>query len=422
MRKFLLAAGAALAVITTGAGAAEPRDVVRRVADQIAANYFDPAKGAQIARDLKAEASGGAFDRYKNPLDLAEALSSRLRPLDGHFQVQWSKGVGPAAAGPAPRDDPDFDREARTNYGFRKVEILPGNLGLIDLRHFAGFQTADGPARKAADAAMTLLSGTDAIIIDLRDNGGGSPAMVGYLASWFAPKGAEIYNTFKSRSPDASEAPTFDVPARRIGARLYVLTSGRTGSAAEAFAYTVQSAKLGVVVGERSGGAANPGDFRPAGDGFRVFVSSGRPVNPITRTNWEQTGVTPDVSCPADAALATAQALALRETLKTAKGAARTEAEWALAALTPVTVEPATLAGYAGVYGGRKVSVEDGRLVVRRERRPPYGLIPVGPDTFAIADNESPMQVRFERDAAGKPAALLTVDATGQTSRSARVE
>ena len=112
----------------------------------------------------------------------------------------------------------------------------------------------------------------------------------------------------------------------------------------------------------------------------------------------------------------------MRDTLKTAKGAARTEAQWALSALSPVAVEPATLAGYAGVYGGRKVSVEDGRLVVRRERRPPYGLIPVGPDIFAVADNESPVQVRFERDAAGKPAALLTVDATGQTTRSARVE
>ncbi|WP_374470773.1 S41 family peptidase [Phenylobacterium sp.] len=422
MRKILLAVAAVLTLASSAVQAAEPRAVVGRVADQIAANFYDPARGAQIAAELKAEAARGAYDRYREPLDLAEALTARLRPLDGHFNVQWLKPEPAAvAAGPRPRlDDPDADR--RANYGFRRAEVLPGNIGVLDLRYFAGFGAADDPARLRADAALGLIAGADAVIVDLRDNGGGSPAMVGYLASYFVAKDAAIYNTFKSRGPDAYETPAFEVRGPRVTrAPLFILTSARTGSAAESFAYTLQAAKRAVVVGEASAGAANPGGFVPAGDGFRVFVASGRPVNPITGGNWEGTGVTPDVAVPAGEALARAQALALGEIRKAASGVAATEAEWAQAALSPARAEPAALAAYAGDYGTRRVAVEDGRLVVRAGRRPPVVLVPLAGDLFFVEGAATPLRMRFERDAAGKVTGLLALTPEGRTSRFARV-
>lgn len=423
MRTFLLAGIAAASILLGSPGqAAQPRDVVGRVADQIAANFYDPARGAQIAAELRAEAARGAFDRHTAPLDLAETLTARLRPLDGHFQVQWQppQGVSAGPGTPQPASD-DPDRDRRANYGFRAVELLPGNLGLIDLRYFAGFRSEDAPARARADAAMAMIAGADAVIVDLRDNGGGSPAMVGYLASYFVPKDADIYNTFKSRGPDARETPPFEVRGARVLDRpLYILTSARTGSAAESFAYTLKAAKRAFIIGEASGGAANPGDFAAAGDGFRVFVATGRPVNPITRTNWEGTGVAPDVAAPAGEALARAQSLALAEIRKTASGVASVEAEWAAAALNPASVEPAALAAFAGEYGSRRVAVEHGRLVVRTGRRPPLVLVPLADDLFFVDGAATPLRMRFERDNAGRVTGLLMLTPEGRTSRFAR--
>ena len=167
----------------------------------------------------------------------------------------------------------------------REGKVLPGNIGYIDMRGFADF-AADGDQapRQAADAALALVAGTDALIFDLRDNGGGSPAMVGYLIGHFVPDGAKIYNIFKTRGePDSDEAPSAPIAGqRRLDTPLYVLTSGRTASAAESFAYTLQAAKRASVVGEASAGGANPGGGAPLGDGLSVFISSGTPINPIS--------------------------------------------------------------------------------------------------------------------------------------------
>lgn len=193
---FVLAVGAAAAWQAHAAEIA-PRPVVEGVAQAIADNYYDPAKGAAVAGQLRTEAAKGAYDRLTDPRDLATTLSGRLRPLDHHFNVSWSaepvaaprQAPGPSAAAvPGP---PRVDPVRRANYGIRRVEILNGNLGYIDMRMFAHFEFGqpDAPARKAIEAALQTVANTDAVIIDLRDNGGGSPAMVGYLASAFTPMG-----------------------------------------------------------------------------------------------------------------------------------------------------------------------------------------------------------------------------------------
>lgn len=304
MTRTLRFAGALAALFSAVAVAQiAPREPVAAVAAAIDANYFDAARGKRIADDLRASAAAGAFDTITDPQKLADALTERLKPLDRHFRVTWRAADG--KPGPAAPPPPGGD-------GIERVDVLPGNIGYLRLTHFAHFEFGDddAPAHRAIDAALARLAATDAVIVDLRDNRGGSPNMVGYLVSAFTPPGADIYNTFHARNGGtSSEAPAQPYAKPRLDVPLYVLINGRTGSAAEAFTYTVKNAKRATVVGETSRGAANPGGFVEVGGGFAVFVSDGTPVSPVTKTNWEGTGVTPDVAVPAADALDKAKEL-----------------------------------------------------------------------------------------------------------------
>lgn len=391
--------------------AANPRVTAAAVARTIRELYFDPARAEEIAAALESESAAGTFDTLTDPRDLAAALGGYLRPSDAHFNVIYDprapsgppSGPPPGAAPRAGGDGPTGPRrspnpgEARSHYGFRKVEILPGNVGYIDLRGFSNIDFTDpaDPARKAADAALDFIAGTDAVIFDLRDNGGGAPAMVGYLTSAFTPPGAPIYNVFHSREGTRSEAPEVFRPSARLHAPVYVLISGRTGSAGEAFPYTLQGARRATIVGEASGGAANPGGLVPVGGGFAVFVSRGSPINPNTGGNWEGTGVIPDVATPWAEALTRAHALALERIVAADPG--RTDAVWTLEALNS-TAAAGDLRPYAGTYGDQTVSVVGDRLHVVRGRRPPVVLARLRDDLFTV-EGDPVRRVHFERDA-----------------------
>ncbi|WP_374574947.1 S41 family peptidase [Phenylobacterium sp.] len=411
--------------------AVDPRAAALRIADLIEQTYFDPAKARRIAEALRAEAQRGGFDALRDPRDLAGVLSDRLKPEDPHFVVLWTPSapapvasapvVAAQAHGPGPAEAAGEER--RANYGVSAVEVRPGGIGYVRLDYFADFDQAadpEAPARRAADAAMALTANADAMIVDLRGNGGGSPVMVGYLAGYFVPAGADVYNTFKSRGPDEYERPLVEPRGpRRLKAPLYILVSGRTGSAAESFAYTLQAAGRATIVGEPTAGAANPGDLHAAGDGLSVFISEGRPVNPITKTNWGGAGVRPDAPCPAAKALTCAEVLALKALLNDApSGEAAVERRWTLEALLapPAPADAAALSAYAGEFGSRTIAVEDGRLALHRGRRPALILAGLAPDLFTV-EGQPLLRFRFERDASGKVAALVQSSADGEETR-----
>ena len=202
------------------------------------------------------------------------------------------------------------------------------------------------------------------------------------------------------------------------------MISGRTGSAAEEFTYDIQTQKRGVIVGETTAGAANPGAVFDAGGGFSVFVSTGAAVNPITHANWEGVGVRPDVEVAAADAPAKAHELALKAILaRGATGAARTEVQWALEQLEAeqkgVRLTQAAMASLAGSYGEREVALQDGALIYKRGRRPPQKLIPLGGDAFAL-DGNAYTRIMFGRDATGRATELVLIDPEGQQSSFAR--
>ncbi len=393
-------------VFCAAAQALAPRLGTEGVAAAIEANYFDPTRGKAIAADLRAAAVQGEFDHLTDPRDLAATLSARLAPLDGHFNVTW-EDTPSATTDPSPI--PDFDTlERRSNYGIRRVEVEPGNVGYLNLHQFSAleFGQLEQPARRAIDSALQLLSGADAVIIDLRENGGGSPHMVGYLVSAFTPRGADIFNTFHSPEGKRSEAPQDWYSNPRLDVPLFLLISGRTASAGEAFAYTLQSAKRAVVLGEASAGAANPGELVDAGNGLRVFVSFATPINPITQANWEGDGVRPDVKVAVDLALQQARQLALEAIIKREPGPGSTEARWTLEALRATTRPPqVTPDDYVGDYGPVQILSRDGGLILKQDRRPLRALLPHGNDLFSV-EGDPTRRVLFERTREGRPIAL----------------
>jgi Peptidase family S41 len=403
-----------------------PRAVVEQIATLIQNNYFDPTRADAIAGELRSNAQAGQFDTLRDPRHLAAELTERLQKFDRHFRLTWSPGErpapgrsDPAAAGPTLSLE---TLERRNAYGFHRVEMLPGAIGYIDLRTFADFSfaNAEEPPRQAADAALALVSSADAVIIDLRNNGGGSPSMVGYLVSAFTAPDADIYNTFHRRDGLESERPKTSYPKPRLDIPLYILISGRTASAAESTAYTLHAAKRAVVVGEVSAGAANPGGEFPVGDGFNIFISTATAINPITGTNWEGLGVKPDVPVAPERALERAEILALEVVLaKEPNGAATVETRWILETLRveEASVPPVgpPLSDYVGTYEGASIIAQHAQLALARGRRPPWPLIRVRGDVFAVRD-EPFRRILFERDSAHKVTRFQLVRAGGPSA------
>jgi C-terminal processing protease CtpA/Prc len=188
---------------------------------------------------------------------------------------------------------------------------LEGNVGYVEIRSFAY------SARAIADAVakeMSAVADADALIIDIRRNGGGAPEAVSLISSYLFGEQPVHLNSLYFRPDNTTEDfyTLRSVAGKRFGPDkpVYVLTSKATFSAAEEFAYNLQSRKRATIVGETSGGGAHPGGTQQVGEGFWVFVPAGRAINPITRTNWEGVGVIPEVPVPADSALTTALRLA----------------------------------------------------------------------------------------------------------------
>lgn len=402
---------AALCAIAPCSALCATRDVIDRLATLIENNYFDADKAADTARKLRAAERAGEFSAITDPRDLAAALTARLKPVDQHFNVTWVRTV------PQPRQLTEASPQSfsrRAPLGFRSVELLPGGLGYIDLRFFPyiDFKNPNDHARLAADAALQMTADASAVILDLRNNGGGWPEMVGYLVSAFVPADADVYNVVHRRDGTESERPAQPYHTQRTDVPLFVLVSGGTASAAESAAYTLQAAKRALVIGERTLGAANPGGEFPIGEGFNAFISTGTPLNPITGTNWERVGVKPDIEVDAQKALMRAQILALEDLL--AKQPDATDVQWALEALHAESKPQPSVPtrDYVGAYAGATITASGNVLQLRRDRRLPLTLVRLREDSFFV-DGDPLRRVSFERDARGKVRGFQLLRANG---------
>ncbi|HZI28139.1 MAG TPA: S41 family peptidase, partial [Gemmatimonadaceae bacterium] len=232
---------------------------------------------------------------------------------DKHFAVfyQPAPTVAPEPA------TPSVEQRERLNFGFGKLERLRGNVGYLELLNFSDLRQQSA---ETASTWLSTLANFDAIILDLRRNGGGNDPMMAFIATYFFDTARVHLNDIYWRDTnDTSQFWTMAfVPGRRSARQpLYILTSASTFSGAEGFAYSLQNLKRALVVGETTGGGAHssrgPQRLTPS---FTAIIPAGRSVSPITKTNWEGTGVTPDIKTSADAALSVAHLHALSSLLE----------------------------------------------------------------------------------------------------------
>jgi hypothetical protein len=337
-----------LAMPDDGSLAAEQmsgRDIVTKALSLLRANYVFPELAEQAASAVEARLAAGEYDDL-DEITLTELVTSHLQEITGdkHLRMRLGGGPGPGpggpgpgpggpgpgrgSPGPGPGPGPDEaeprDHEARRlamrqkgrldNFGIHRVERLDGNIGYLDVRRVAVPANA-GPA---ISAAMELVAGTYALIIDLRHNGGGSPDGVVFWCSYLlTEQPTHLNDIFHADTGETRQfwALPYVPGTRYVDRPVYVLTSSHTFSGGEDFCYTLQALGRAELIGETTGGGAHPTRGFPISPAVHIGIPFARSINPITGTNWQGTGVVPDIAVPEAEAYDVAYARALRHVL-----------------------------------------------------------------------------------------------------------
>src|SRR3954470_8522189 len=287
-----------------------------RVLTTLSEKYLLPDVAARIATEIRTRAARGEYAAITDGNAFAQLLTTHLRAAgnDKHLGLYCSAEPRPLS----PDDDRtenELERCQRagtfTNYGFRRLERLAGNVGYLGLDEF--FPATDPEAANTASAAMTFLARTCALIIDLRENRGGDGSMTAYLAGHLFASPVHM-STFHWRGEDTefqSWTPAYVPAPRYLHHPVYLLTSAQTASAGEEFAYALRELKRVTLIGETTAGAAHGTLITRLDPHFDLAVPQGRPVYPQTGRNWQAAGVAPDLAVPATEALTAAHRAAL---------------------------------------------------------------------------------------------------------------
>jgi hypothetical protein len=277
--------------------------------------YVFPEVAKKMGIAVRGRAKRGEYDLVTDGNEFAKLLTTHFRDVrhDRHIFVSFSPMRLPEdSPAPSPEAMARYREAMRdSNCGFEKVEHLQGNIGYVKFNSFADPEFC----APTAIAAMNLLANVDAIIFDLRQNGGGDPKMVALVCSYLFEQQTHLNDLWTRKGDSTEQFWTLPyVPGQRLPSiPVYVLTSHRTFSGAEEFTNNLKVLKRATIVGEVTGGGAHPVAGHRIDDRFTIGVPFARAINPVTKTNWEGVGVEPDVKVSADDALTTAQELAAKE-------------------------------------------------------------------------------------------------------------
>jgi len=417
---FALAAQTTAAPPLSTIGTRDRQAIIAEIGGALDETYVFPETARTMGDRLKQQLRSGAYDRLDSLPAFAEQLTADLRGVshDLHLRVMLQPPE-PEGQGPSSKERMAWLAQ-RENYCFREVKRLPGNVGYLKLDCFVPPDLSGA----TAVAAMGFLAGSDALIFDLRANGGGYSSLAQLLTSYLLPGEPTQLSSTYVRQGDRTEQSWTQVwvPGPRLAdIPVYVLTSADTFSAAEGFAYDLKALKRATIVGEITGGAAHSARVvQLKGYPLAIALPYGRAVNPITGGNWEGTGVTPDIAVPAAEALAAAhsQALAIiaeKATDPEVKATATLFHQIVEGRRHPVTLPASNLAAFVGTYGPGHVTLEDGVLLCRRGDGPKNRLLPIGNDQFLVGDFDDRL-MRFERDPSSKVVRLVGVTVDGEQS------
>lgn len=413
------------------AGKEWQRAVIDSVMVALNDTYVFPDVAEKMEKHVRKNFREGKYDAVATMVPFTMALTEDLREIsrDLHLGVLFlPAGEIAAMKEPGEEEQQRLEAEARErlrrrNFMFEKLEILPGNVGYLKLNGFPDTKFSGSTAA----AAMNFLANCDALIIDLRENGGGSPSLIQLMMGYLLREPTHL-NSFYVRKDDTLKqfwSAPYAPGSTLADTPLYVLVGPRTGSAAEEFAYNVQSLKRGALIGQSTWGGAHPVErFAWRELNVAAQIPFGRAINPVTGTNWEGTGVQPDQVVESRDALAVAHLQALRA-IREAENDPGFAAwlDWHVASieadLHPVALEPSLLESYAGVYEDRVLTFEDGVLHYRRGDQPKRVLTPMS-ETFFKLEGLDEFRIEFVRDESGAPVMLRGHYGPGRTDESRR--
>ena len=408
--------------------AADYDRAVLEIERHVAERYVEKARAPAVLAALAEGRRSGRYARAESPHAFAILVTEDLRRAsqDGHMYIDWAPDrhrslTEALAAGQSPGDSDALwlERARRENAGLTEQKLLEGNVRYLKVSAFL-WVPQSSPAVYVR--AMAFLQGGDAVIIDLRGNGGGDPAAVNYLASHFLPPETKLM-TFVMAGGEEVSISQKSLPAGRIsGKPVYVLIDKGVASAGEEFAQHVEKFRFGELIGETTAGAGNRNEHLPVGPGWALSVSVGLAKHATDGAGWEGVGIRPATAVAPARALDLAQARALERLAQAAGEPRRAEYLWAAEVAKvraePVALAPAALARYAGVYGERTVRVEGETLVYQRQGGPELRLTPMGGDRF-IAGPRSELSIVFEF-AGDRTSAAVVSYADGRRLRYAR--
>jgi len=277
--------------------------------------YVFPETAKKMEEALRMRQKKGEYDAVSDAEAFAMLLTDHLQEVshDKHLHVNFVPMVLPKDdAGPNPEREAQMRTEMkRNNCFFEKVELFPSNIGYLKFNAFAD-PAVCGPT---AIASMNFLGNVDAIIFDLRNNGGGDPKMIAFISTYLFGEVTHLNDLYERKKDTTTQYWTLPyVPGERLsGKPVFVLTSKRTFSGAEEFTYNLKNLKRATIIGETTGGGAHPVSGHRLDEHFMIGVPFARAVNPISKTNWEGTGVEPDVKVPAGEALEVAKKMAAEQ-------------------------------------------------------------------------------------------------------------
>ena len=349
-------------------------ELINSISDSLNKHYIFPDKAENISAYLHSQLKSNAYTKLLNdPQKLEQLISKDISSVyrDPHLRVQFDPGFNAQVAYHPTAEELQQVKNywKDNNYSFKKLEVLPGNIGYLSFNLFVDDIKAAKPTIKAA---LSFLANTDAIILDLRNNMGGDPNMVSQIESYFFAQKTEMNSLINRSNNDTvfMYADPFKSDSLSLSMPVYILTSQHTFSGAEDFCYGMQVAKRAIIVGETTGGGAHPQMPFSVNQGFVMYIPFARSLNPITLKDWEGTGVIPDVKISANKALIKAQELIFRDDIERTK-APKTKNKYLylINALLENDVKDqlplSTLLSYVGVYGGLTVYLDKNKLYCR---------------------------------------------------------
>ncbi|HEU0031261.1 MAG TPA: S41 family peptidase [Kofleriaceae bacterium] len=279
--------------------------VVDAIAKALEKSYVKEDRAKSMAAAIRAHLEKGDYDRITDGEDFATRLTDDLHAntRDLHMRVEF--GPHPTEEPPPPPEAAQLEQLRKASFGFGKIERLPGNIARVEILFFPDARLAS--VRQGIGDLMSQVADADALIVDLRDNGGGDSDTVVFIASYlFDDTPVRLNDIYERETHKTTRTSTHaKVAGKRFGRKkpVFVLTSKATFSGGEDLAYSLQMTKRAIVIGEPTGGGAHPVKLVSIDDQFAIMIPNAESISPYTHGNWEGTGVIPDVKTAADAAL-----------------------------------------------------------------------------------------------------------------------